>query len=191
MVNKTFFSDLLVDRGMSLRQLAKRLDVLPSQLSLTFNGKRRMQMAEAVRISQVLGAPLSEVMAAAGIAEATSRRCRVEGILGGDGFVAPVGEGEIERVLVPDGLPEGCTAVQARTLESQLAWMDGWVFFCNGAQPPEELAGRFCLVTLADDRRLLATVRRGYATGTFNLSGPVTILSQRVKSASPVLMTRN
>lgn len=191
MVNKAFFDDLLVSKGMSLRQLAKRMDVLPSQLSLTFNGKRRMQMAEAVRISQLLGAPLSEVMAAAGIIEATARRCKVVGILTGDAFIKEVEKDSIERVMVPDGMPSEVVAIQARTAESPLGFMDGWVMFCNGEQPPEELLDRYCVVKLADGRQLPATIRRGYTPGTFNLFGINTLLNERVVSASPILITRH
>ncbi|MND38633.1 hypothetical protein D3C76_47590 [compost metagenome] len=190
-MKKSFFDDALMTRGMSLRQLAKRMDVLPSQLSLTFNGKRRMQMAEAVRISQLLGVSLNEVIVAAGISEAAARRCKVIGILAGDGLVSDVESGTIERVAVPEGMPAEVAAVQARTSESALAWMDGWVFFINGEQVPSELLDRFCLVRLDDGRRVMATLRRGYTSGTFNLAGLTTIQNQRVVAASPVLITRH
>lgn len=197
-MNKRFFDDLLVAKGMSLRQLAKRMDMLPSQLSLMLNGKRRMQMAEAVRMSQLLGAPLNEILLAAGINEAVGRRCKIVGILAGDGLVHKVEEGAIERVMMPDGLPDHTVAVQARTAESPLAWMDGWVLFVNGEREPVEMVDRFCLVTLEDGRRLFATIRRGYTTGTFNLSGTAlnnhsfnTLTDQRVTVASPVLMTKH
>lgn len=191
MVNKAFFDDLLVSKSMSLRQLAKRMDILPSQLSLTFSGKRRMQMAEAVRISQLLGAPLNEVMASAGIVEATARRCKVVGVLNGDGFISEVDKDSIERVMMPDGMPAEVVAVQARTAESPLAYMDGWVMFCNGEHAPEEMLDRFCSVKLTDGRQLLGTIRRGYSPGTFNVSGNVPLLNQRVTVASPVLLTRH
>lgn len=190
-MNKQFFDDLLVSRSLSLRQLAKRMDVLPSQLSLTFNGKRRMQMAEAVRLSQLLGASLNDVIAAAGITGTTARRCRVVGVLGGDGMVSTVEGDAIERVMVPDGMPEEVNAIQARTSDSPLAWMDGFVFFVNGEQAPQELLDRFSLVRLEDGRQVLATLRRGYTPGTFNLSGFTPLQNQRVAAASPVLLTRH
>lgn len=191
-VNKRFFEDLLRDRSMSLRQLAKRMDILPSQLSLTFTGKRRMQIAEAVKIAQILGTTINEVMINAGIEEAKldRQRVRVVGILNGEGEV-DTNESTIERTIAPQGLPSDCTAIQARTADSPLAWLDGWVFFCNGRQPPEELIGKFCHVKIADGPAVLATIGRGYSSGTYNLSGPFSRVSQRLEWASPIIATRN
>lgn len=193
-VNKRFFDDLLKDRGLSLRQLSKRMDILPSQMSLTLNGKRRMQISEAVKIAQILGAPINEVMINAGIEAARSdrRRCDVLGILQGDGSVAAV-QGS-ERTIAPEGLPEDCQAVQARTAESPLGWMDGWVFFCSGKQEPKELVGRFCWIKIEGGPEVLATIRRGYDPGTYTLMGPLAsreMVSQRIEWAAPVVLTRH
>ena len=192
-VNKSFFEDLLKDRKLSLRQLSKRLEILPSQLSQTFNGKRRMQITEAVKIAQVLGAPLNEVMIAAGIEEArmNARRCTVVGCMSGAGEVVLKGPDAVIRTLLPDGLPPEAVAIQARTDESALSWMDGWLFFMAGEHKPEEMAGRFCRVQITDGPQVMATIRRGYEAGTYNLSGPTSMASQRLDWASPVLITKN
>ncbi len=64
-MDKRYFDDLMRDRGISLRELSRRLDILPSQMSLTFSGKRRMQLSEAVRIAQILNVQLNDVAKAA------------------------------------------------------------------------------------------------------------------------------
>ncbi|NTE96731.1 helix-turn-helix domain-containing protein [Agrobacterium tumefaciens] len=192
-VNKSFFEDLLRDRKLSLRQLSKRLDVLPSQVSQTFNGKRRMQITEAVKIAQILGAPLNEVMIAAGIEEArmNARRCNVVGCMTGTGEVAVKEPDAVIRTLLPDGLPPDAVAIQARTDETGLSWMDGWLFFVCGENKPEDSVGRFCRVQISGGPQVMATVRRGYESGTYNLSGPTSMSSKRLDWASPVLLTRN
>lgn len=45
MVNKRFFMDTMKDRQMSLREVAKRIDVWPAALSRSLDGKRKMQIA--------------------------------------------------------------------------------------------------------------------------------------------------
>lgn len=143
-MDKRYFENLMRDRGISLRGLAKRLDILPSQLSLTFNGKRRMQMDEAVRIGQILGVTLHEVAINAGItaARADVGRVRVTGILRGDGMVGE--QSHIERTTTQMPLPEGAEAIHARTADSPLSWMDGWVLFTDArGEPSEVLNGRF------------------------------------------------
>lgn len=192
-VNKPFFLDLLRDRRMSLRTLAKRLDILPSQLSLTFSGTRRMQIAEAVKIAQVLGAPINEVMVNAGIEEARTdrRRAKVIGFMNGKGEIEPCPIDSTDRTLIPEGLARECDAIQARTSETPLAWADGWVFFTNGKHEPEELVGRFVRTKIKDGPEVLATIRRGYEPGTFNLSGMTNLVSQRLEWAAPILLTRH
>lgn len=191
-VNKRFFDDLMKDRRLSLRSIARQMDMLPSQLSLTLSGKRRMQITEAVRLGQILGAPLSDVMIAAGIEEAKldRRRCNVIGHLLGTGEVELVDKGAIERVTVPDGLPDGVFAIQARTMDSQFSYMDGWLFYGKSErQDPSELLSCFCMVKLEGGPIIISTIRRGYSPGTYNLqAGPVNITSARIEWASRILM---
>lgn len=191
-VNKRFFEDLLKDRRLSLRSVARQMDILPSQLSLTFSGKRRMQITEAVKLGQILGAPLSEVMIAAGIEEAKldRRRCNVIGHLLGTGQVELVDKGAVERVTVPDGLPDEVVAIQARTIDSPYSYMDGWLYFIQAEkQEPSELIAHFSLAKLENGPLVIGTLRRGYSTGTYNVhSGPQNLTSQRIEWASKVIM---
>lgn len=191
-VNKRFFEDLMKDRRLSLRSIARQMDILPSQLSLTFNGKRRMQIAEAVQLGQILGASLSEVMIAAGIEEARldRRRCTVIGHLTGTGEVTPVENGAVERVMVPDGIPDDVFAIQARTMDSPFSYMDGWLYFGKkDRQEASDLLGCFALVKIEGGALVVGTIRRGYSSGTFNIhAGPVNITSQRIEWASKILM---
>lgn len=191
--NKKFFEDLLRDRRLSLRQLAKRLDILPSQLSLTFNGKRRMQIAEAVKIAQILGAPINEVMLHAGIEEARTdrRRVTITGYMNGKFEVLPNDPESTERTLLPEGLPGDCRAIQARTAGTPMAWADGWVLFANGQQDPEEVLGTFCIVKMTDGTEAVGTLGRGYEPGTYSLHGPISRTSQRLEWASRIILTRH
>lgn len=189
-VNKPYFMDLIRHRQMSLRQLAKKIDILPSQLSLTLSSKRRMQLDEAVQIAEHLGVPLEQVVTNAGIEASLpqGKRCSVVGVLGGDGTVETARIAD--RITMPDALPKGTVAVQARTADSSLGWMDGWLFFAHDKQSPDELIGRFCWVKIEDGPQVLASIGRGYEVGTYNLSGPVTMVSQRLEWAMPILLTR-
>lgn len=191
--NKKFFDDLLRDRRMSLRQLAKRLDILPSQISLTFNGKRRMQISEAVRIAQILGAPLNEVMLNAGIEEVRTDRNRVTitGYLNGKYEVVPADPNAVERTLLPDGLPADSRAIQCRTVGTPNAWTDGWMLFTNGKQDPEELLGAFCVAKIQGGKEVVGTLSKGYEPGTYSLHGPVQRTSQRIEWAARILLTRH
>ena len=73
-VNKKYFDDLMKDRRISLRAIAREMNCSPSQLSRTFGGYRRMQLAEAATIARMLGVPVVEVMVNAGIEEVRGER---------------------------------------------------------------------------------------------------------------------
>ena len=192
-VDRRFFETLMASKKLSLRALASRMDMKHSQLSLMFSGQRRMQLDEATKLAEIFGVPLHKIAEAAGVADARSngRRVSVIGAMQGDGTVDIYGGDVIERTTAPDGLPDGAVAVQAHTEGSPAAWMDGWVFFGSKSTEVEpDAIGRLCFAKIEDGPAVLATVRRGYRTGTFNLTGPYVAESVRLECASPVILTR-
>lgn len=192
LVDKRFFTDLMSDKRISLRSLARQMEMLPSQLSLTLSGKRQLKITEAVKLSQMLGAPLAEVMVRAGIQEAKTqrRRCRVIGHLNGNCEVIPLEEDIAERVVMPDGLPDDAVAIQARTQDTPISWIDGWVFFVAAEQQDaNELIGHFCRVTMDNGTETIGTVRRGYDSGMFSITCGSNTRNERVKWVSKILIT--
>lgn len=192
-VNKRFFEALMKEKHLSLRGLAGKMGMNHSQLSLTFSGARRMQLDEAAKLAEILGLPLYRVAEAAGVStsKAAGRRVNVIGSMTGSGVVDLYGEGVTERTIAPEGIGNNLMAVQARTSETPLGWMDGWVFFFNKTDIVEpDCIGRFCVAKIENGPAVLATLRRGYRDGTYNLSGPITRDSERLSWASPILMTR-
>jgi transcriptional regulator with XRE-family HTH domain len=192
-VDRRFFETLMTNKKMSLRALASRMDMKHSQLSLTFSGNRRMQLDEATKLAEIFAVPLHRIAEAAGVADSRSNGKRVDviGAMRGDGSVERHPEGVIERTIAPEGLPDNVAAVQAHTVDTPLSWMDGWVFFgAKTAEVEPDAIGRFCFAKIEDGPFVMATVRRGYRVGTFNLSGPYTKDSERLEWATPVLLTR-
>lgn len=61
-------------RGLSLQQLAERLDRAPSQVSVIENGKRELRLSELARIAEALGVPVEDLLRA----EAPDRRAALE-----------------------------------------------------------------------------------------------------------------
>lgn len=192
-VNKRFFMDTMKDRQVSLREVAKKIDVWPAALSRSLDGKRKMQIPEAVRLAQVLNVPLADVLQNAGIQEAgaVGRRCNIIGHLIDTGVVKPVPEGVIERTTVPDSLPDEVVAVQAHTANSQASYCDGWITFFAEEQHPASLIGHFVLAYLEDGTMRSGSLRRGYGTGTFNLIGPLygQLESARIQTARRAILT--
>ena len=189
-VNKQYFLDLMAARKLSMRGLAKRMEMNHSQLSLTLSGQRRMQLDEAAALSDVFGVPLHDIALAAGIDSrpAAGKRVTVTGFVGGDGTVTG---GAYDRTDSPLALPENAAAIQFRTADTPLSWMDAWVcFYVPRDTVAPDAIGRFCIASVAGGSMVVATVKRGYTEGTYNLSGPHTANNVQLDWAAPLLFAR-
>lgn len=182
------------DKDLSLRALAKRMGLGHSQLSLTFSGDRKLQLDEAVQLSSIFGVPLARIIQAMGVEAAPVGDSRVTVIGGviGDGTVRPHDDGSVDRTSAPPGVPDDGVAVQFRTAGTPLEWLDATVMFCakpDGISP--SALGRLCLVQIKGGPMAVASVRRGYAENSYNLSGPHNRDSARLDWASVVLFSRH
>ena len=193
-VDRRYFESLMQGKELSLRQLAARMNLSHSQLSLAFSGERKIQLNEAVQLASIFGEPLHRIVEAAGVAvgHIGPSRVSVVGAMNGDGTVSLYGNDIIERTPAPEGLPADCVAVQARTGGSPLDWLDAAVFFMPPLRGVDSaVLGRFALCQIENGPAVLAGVRRGYVPGTHNLRGPYNADSVKLESASVVVMTRN
>ena len=172
-VNKQFFMDHMADKRLSLREVAKQMNVWPAALSRSLDGKRKMQLEEAANLARVLSIPVTEVLANAGIAPAkvNGRRCDVLAYYTGTGEIEYAPKDSIERVPIPDGVPDDTIAVRYRTSDSPLSFTDGWITFLAPRRDPNELIGLYCGVSVIGHGMRFALIRRGYEPGTFNLFG--------------------
>lgn len=192
-MNKNYFLDLMASRRLSMRGLAQRMGMGHSQLSLMFNGERNMKLEEAAQLSQILGVPLHQIVTNAGVSArpVLGRRVPVVGFVGKDGVVTMNPPDVYERTESPEELPEDTTAVQCRTAGTPLEWADGWVaFFRKAGGVDPEAIGRMSFVKIKDGPYGLATIKRGYQPGTFNLTGIMSRQNVALECASPVIILR-
>lgn len=193
-MNRRYFDDLMADQGLSLRGLAKKMGMGHSQLSLAFSGVRKLQLDEAVKLSNIFNEPLHKVAENAGVTvrPVSGKRVAVVGAMRGDGTVEGHGNEVIERTDAPEDLPDNAVAVQCRTAGTPLDWLDGAVFFCRAHNGVDSgLLGRLCYAKLRDGPQVIAAVKRGYRENTFNLSGLFQRENAVLDWATPILFTRH
>ncbi|WVS23994.1 hypothetical protein QkW1_71 [Ralstonia phage QkW1] len=193
-VNRSYFEGLMAQRKISLRQLAEKMGLAHSALSITFSGSRRMQLEEAAQLSNIFGVPIHEIIENAGVTArpVSSSRVNVVGALRGDGHVEKISGKHVERTSAPLGSPDGTEAIQCRTADTPLSWLDGAVmFFVPSDRVEAEAVGRLCYLQIHGGELVVATMKRGYRDSTYNLSGPRTAESVKVDWATPIRMTRN
>lgn len=191
-VNTKWFRERLSERDMSMRRLAKLLELDPSAVSLMLRGKRTMTADEANRISGLLTIPVTEVLAQAGIPiEDDARSFPVKAWVDARGALHTVTAKNARRVTAPRDVPGAGLAVQIRA--SELA-SDGWVLFTGAFDTRvESFIDRLCVVELASNGHMIGTLKRGYDDEKFNLvpfTGAATIDNVAVKAAAPVLWIR-
>lgn len=192
-INRKYFEDLMKDRKLSLRGLAKLMGLGHSQLSMVFAGTRKLQITELSQLSQIFGQPVHSILENAGVfvQPVGARRARVVGIGHGDGLVSVLGDAATEKVTAPDHLPTRAIAVQMRTAGTDLDFMDGSILFCQepaGIDPTS--IGRLCFVKIKNGPQVVAKVVRGYKDGSFTLSGPYVAEDVMLEWSSPISFTR-
>jgi len=189
-VNRQYFEALLQSKNLSLRGMATKMGKTHSQLSLTLSGLRNMPLEEAGFWSEMFGEPLYRIAQNAGIEvrPVTNRRAEIFGHMNGAGQVEADQAHHRARVVAPDDMPEGCIAVQARTVGTALEYVDGWLFFCAAPSNVEpDIIGRMCFVQIKGGPAVLAGLRRGYLLDTHNLYGYFEQENAVLEWATPIL----
>lgn len=195
-VDTLWFKNLLADRDLSQRQLAKRLQLDPAAVSLLLRGKRKILLEEIERLAQVLDVPLIDVLQHAGLPEVggeVMRRIPVAGALNGAGEVEFEAPRTTTYVDAPGDVPHDTLALVARTAGSPLSHIDGAVLFTVKRASLAECLQRLCVVKPIDaDSPVLATIRRGLARDTYRieLACRPPVENARIEWASPILWLR-
>ena len=190
-----WFRDRLADRGMEQQDLAKALDLDPAAISHMLRGRRRMQVSEATIIAKELGAPLSEVIARAGIdvPKAAKETVPLVGLVNAAGEVSMLRARDIRRVPIP---PEVLAETVALRFQGE-GEMDGWCFYYAPAKNvPREAIGRLCVI-MAGDRGMVRVLKHGYKPLRYNLlpwgnlaDSRGAIENARVTAAAPVIWVK-
>lgn len=168
---------LHIDRaGYSLRQFSAKIGMDPSGWQRTLSGKRRLQLDEAQRVADVLGAELSDVLSHAGLKIRGGDFGQAKATIVQEPAKAPVGgavdaaTGEVRFIPTKDSAG---AAVVALAIQGD-PFMDGWRVLCQPGEvtgaPTDELEAG--IVQTKDGKLLLRKIRPSFAAGRYDL-GPV------------------
>lgn len=158
--------------GLSQAELARRIGETwdHHKISRIESGKSGLDVAALPAIAAALGVAPEELLPSANF-----RLVRVAGYVGAGAEVFPIeelprweGDYEVEcpRELNPDD-----TEALIVEGDSMLPIEPRSVVFVTRSRPStaDDILGKLCVVELADGRRLVKQVRRGYQKGRFNL----------------------
>lgn len=169
-VDTQWFVDRLAARQMSMRGLAKLMNVDPAAISYMLRGKRKMKMAEAAQLATLLDSSPSEIFERVGIEHHSPKRVKLEGYINGKAEIVPFGRGAHDMIDPPGEVSPETVAFQCRTAGTELDRMDGQIYFVNHVKAnPSEYLEQFCCCALKAGPTIVAQIRKGYKRGTYNL----------------------
>lgn len=144
------------------------MEIDPAAVSLMFRGMRKMTTHEAHQVATIIGVPVTEVLRQAGVDVLDDvTRVPITSYLDENGLVHLMPAKTHDVVPGPADCPIGTYAVQLRAPAST---RDGWLLFVSPTQ--DQAADRIdqlCTVALSNGKQVIASVRRGYRSGTHNL----------------------
>lgn len=166
--------------------LAAAMGRKPSAVTDLLNGRRRLRADEISVVAAYL-----EVDPPSFSDTRASRQVPLVGYVaaGAEAVLFGEGHGEADMVDAPDGSTENTVAVEVRGA-SLGPIFDLWlVFYDQVYDPPHDgLAGRLCVVGLADGRILVKKLQRSREPGFWHLlsNAEAPILDQIIEWAAPV-----
>lgn len=190
-INTKWFRAQLMEREMSMRGLAKKMNLDPASVSLMLRGMRRMTNAEAHTIATLFGVRVTEVLRQAGVP--ITEDVHTVTLLGTvDARACVKVAASTARYQVPVDVPADGFALQVRCATSPA---DGWLILCASPMlQPEAALERLAMVTMENGTRMVGTLKKGYDNGFFNIVTTIpatdTLENQSVTGANPVLWIR-
>ncbi len=160
-VDTRWFRERLAERDISLRKLAKYMELDPSAVSLMVRGLRKMSAEEANRISNLLTIPVTEVLARAGIPiEEDTRSFPVRAYLDIDGMVRELKGKQLRHFTAPRDVPLGALVLQVRAPAVQ---QNGWIIVAGQFDARvQAMIDRLVVLEISGGARRCGYVKRGY-----------------------------
>lgn len=190
-INRDWFKKRLADIGETQASLARFLDVDRSQVSLLLGGRRRFQMDTAEQVARFLKVPIEDVLENAGmkIKRRTEPNPRFRLVGSVDHRMVVRDDKHGAEVEGHPALPIDTVALRFQTASSVLDWMDGWLaFFQPSRSMDPALVTQMCVAECSDGTRRVGNLRRGYASGTYNLvQGGDTVENLEIAAANRIL----
>lgn len=176
--------NLLLSAGKKQADLARLIHKTPAVITNLFNGSRKLDAKEAIKIADWLGVEMSVVMGTGN----TLARVPIVGEVGAGGLVFPIDDlpliprtlEEAERDYIncefteapPGNYPDGLVALRVMSNSQRPFMPPGTLVYYSlrtlgGA--PEECLGKMCVVQTREGATMLKIVRRGLSHARFDL----------------------
>ena len=166
-IDHEWFKRKLEENKLTIRGLAKSMDLNPSTVSLMLRGIRSIHNEDAVKLGDAFSVTPIEIFKRAGAPiEDEVRKIRVLMYVDESGKLMSVPPEAADQFQAPYDSPTNAYAVQIRTGRRY----DGWIMVVNGTKTnPADSVGALAVYCTDKGEINMGMIRRGYITGTFNV----------------------
>lgn len=192
-VNKRFFTQLLRDRNLSQRELAKRMDLDQSSIVRALQGKRKFTNSETASLARILEIPMEDVLRNLDV-DVPVMRAHQKGLITVAIYI------ETSRVVMGRP-PKGPRAVVVPPNESGIGMralrcedpgpLDGaYLYYRPATEVSPDAIGRLAICTLQGGEAVAGTLRHGSKRATYTVvdfGGRVIVEDAWLESAVPVV----
>lgn len=167
-IDAAWFKRKLDEKRLTIRGLAKLMDLNPSTVSLMLRGIRSIHNEDAVKLADIFNVTPIEIFKRAGAPiEDEVRKIKVSMYINESGKLVHVPDEVADIFRAPYDCPTNAFAVQIRTGRKY----DGWMMVVAGNKTsPEESVGMLSVYCTEQGEVNMGMIRRGYISGTFNVS---------------------
>lgn len=166
-IDVDWFKDKLEEKHLTIRGLAKLMDLNPSTVSLMLRGIRSIHNEDAVKLADAFSVTPIEIFKRAGAPiEDEVRNIKVLMYIDERSRLISVPPEAADTFKAPYDSPTNAFGVQIRTGRRY----DGWVMVVNGTKSkPSDSIGSLAVYCTDKGEVNMGMIRRGYISGTYNV----------------------
>lgn len=166
-IDAEWFKRKLEEKKLTVRGLAKLMELNPSTVSLMLRGIRAIHNEDAVKLADAFSVTTTEIFKRAGAPiQDEARTLPITMYVDEHDRVLPISIEAADDFIAPYDTPTNAYAVQVRTGRKY----DGWILVVSGTKlKPEECVGSLVVYCTHKGEVDIGMLRRGYIKGTYNV----------------------
>jgi transcriptional regulator with XRE-family HTH domain len=167
-IDVEWFKRKLEEKHLTIRGLAKRMELNPSTVSLMLRGIRSIHNEDAVKLADAFSVTPIEIFKRAGAPiEDEVRKIKVLMYVDENSRMVTVPDEVADEFKAPYDSPTNAFAVQIRTGRRY----DGWIMVVSGNKVnPDDCINTLSVYCTEKGDVNMGMIRRGYISGTYNVS---------------------
>lgn len=181
-----WFKEKLEEKQLTIRGLAKLMELNPSTVSLMLRGIRSIHNEDAIKLADAFNVTTTEIFKRAGAPiEDEARTLPITMYVDEHDRVLPIPIEAADEFRAPYDTPTNAYAVQVRTGRKY----DGWILVVSGNKlKPEDCIGSLVVYCTRKGEVDIGILRRGYIKGTYNVINDMSNGEGKEKSLTQNIM---